>query len=269
MEGVLGRLSNRTALVSGAGRGIGRAIADALVREGANVVYADIDPGITKVAEGAKERIGSTESGKAIGAKLDVTDRGQTRAAIELAVQSFGALNIMFNNAGINKPMNFLDVDEENWNSIVRVNGFGVLVGMQEAAKQMIKQGAGGKIINTASIAGRQGYDNIAPYCASKFAVVSLTQSAARALASHNITVNAFAPGVVNTPLWEQLDKDLMALGVSSAPGQAIAEFSAGILRGRAASPADITGTTTFLASADSDYMTGQVVMIDGGMVLV
>jgi meso-butanediol dehydrogenase / (S,S)-butanediol dehydrogenase / diacetyl reductase len=269
MEELLGRLSNRTVLVSGAGRGIGRAIADALLKEGANVVYADIDAGIAKVAEGARERIGAGESGKAIGAKLDVTDRAQTRAAIELAVHSFGALNIMFNNAGINKPMNFLDVDEENWNSIVRVNGFGVLVGMQEAAKQMIKQGSGGKIINTASIAGRQGYDNIAPYCASKFAVVSLTQSAARALATHNITVNAFAPGVVNTPLWEQLDKDLMALGVSSKPGQAIAEFSAGILRGRAASPADITGTTTFLASADSDYMTGQVMMIDGGMVLV
>jgi len=119
----------------------------------------------------------------------------------------------MFNNAGINKPMNFLDVTEDNWNLIMKVNGLGVLIGMQEAAKQMISQGTGGKIINTASIAGRQGYDNIAPYCASKFSVISLTQSGARALARHNITVNGFSPGVVATPLWEQLDKDLIAIG--------------------------------------------------------
>ena len=175
----------------------------------------------------------------------------------------------MFNNAGVNKPMNFLDVTEENWDWIMQVNGLGVLIGMQEAAKQMIAQKSGGKIINTASIAGRQGYDNIAPYCASKFSVISLTQSGARALAKHNITVNGFAPGVVDTPLWEQLDKDLMELGVSERPGQAMQDFSAGILLRRAALPADITGTTTFLAAADSDYMTGQIIMIDGGMVLV
>ena len=99
--------------------------------------------------------------------------------------------------------------------------------------------------------------------------MVSLTQSAARALAQNNITVNGFAPGVVNTPLWEQLDKDLMEIGASQRPGQAIAEFSAGILRGRSATPDDIVGTTTFLAAPDSDYMTGQIIMIDGGMVLV
>ena len=164
-----------------------------------------------------------------------MTERKQVKAAIDKAVAEFGSLDVMFNNAGLNKPMNFLDVTEDNWNLIMKVNGLGVLIGMQEAAKQMIKQGKGGKIINTASVAGRQGYDNIAPYCASKFSVVSLTQSGARALAKNNITVNGFAPGVVNTPLWEQLDKDLMELGASQRPGQAIAEFSAGILRGRAA----------------------------------
>jgi meso-butanediol dehydrogenase/(S,S)-butanediol dehydrogenase/diacetyl reductase len=103
----------------------------------------------------------------------------------------------------------------------------------------------------------------------SKFAVVAITQGAARALAAHDITVNAFAPGVVATPLWEKLDKDLMDIGDSERPGQAMEEFSAGILRGRAADPADVAGTARFLASTDSDYMTGQVVMIDGGMVLV
>lgn len=265
----MGRLSNKTCMVTGSARGIGRAIGDILLREGANVVYADRDPGIADVAAKAAERVGAETSGKAVHAVLDVTDRGQTKAAIAKAAADFGSLDVMFNNAGLNTPMNFLDVTEDNWNLIMKVNALGVLIGMQEAAKQMIKQGTGGKIVNTASIAGRQGFDNITPYCASKFAVISLTQSGARALAKDNITVNGFAPGVVNTPLWEQLDKDLMAIGASERPGQAIAEFSAGILRGRAATPEDIAGTALFLASADSDYMTGQIVMIDGGMVLV
>jgi meso-butanediol dehydrogenase/(S,S)-butanediol dehydrogenase/diacetyl reductase len=265
----MGRLSNRTCMVTGSARGIGRAIADVLLREGGNVVYADRDPGVSDVAAKARGRVGGETAGKASFAIVDVTSRSETRAAVEKAVGEFGSLDVMFNNAGMNKPMNFLDVTEENWDQIMRVNGLGVLIGMQEAAKQMIAQGTGGKIINTASVAGRQGYDNIAPYCASKFAVVSLTQSGARALARDNITVNGFAPGVVNTPLWEQLDKDLMAIGASQRPGQAIAEFSAGILRGRAATPEDIAGSALFLASPDSDYMTGQIIMIDGGMVLV
>jgi meso-butanediol dehydrogenase/(S,S)-butanediol dehydrogenase/diacetyl reductase len=133
----------------------------------------------------------------------------------------------------------------------------------------MIHQGDGGKIVNTASIAGRQGYPSFAPYCASKFAVVALTQAAARGLAEHDITCNAFAPGVVDTPLWTALDKDLMTIGDADAPGQAMADFAAPILRGRVAVPADITGTALYLASGDSDYLTGQVIMIDGGMVLV
>lgn len=265
----MGRMSGRNCLVTGAARGMGRAIADDLLREGGNVVYADIDDGIGEVAAAATERVGTDGIGRAVGTTVDVTDRQQVRAAVELAAKEFGELNVMFNNAGINKPMKFLDVTEDNWDMIMKVNGLGVLIGMQEAAKQMIKQGKGGKIINTGSIAGRQGYDNIAPYCASKFTVVSLTQSGARALAGDNITVNGFAPGVVNTPLWEKLDQDLMEIGASERPGQAIADFSAGILRGRAATEADIVGTTTYLAAPDSDYMTGQIIMIDGGMVLL
>lgn len=188
---------------------------------------------------------------------------------IEKTVAEFGRLDVKFNNAGVNKPMNFLDVTEDNWNFVMGVNGLGCLIGMQEAARQMIAQGGGGKIVNTASIASRQGFDNVAPYCASKWAVVSLTQSGARDLAKHDITVTGFAPGVVATEMWEQVDEDLMRIGASAKPGEAMEAFSADILRGRVATPADITGTTTFLASRDSDYMTGQIVMIDGGMTLV
>ena len=191
----MGRLSGKTCIVTGAARGIGASIADALLREGGNVVYADLDDHVTIFAGKAKDRA-HAQDGRAIGVKLDVTDRKQVRAGIERAVKEFGALHVMFNNAGLNKPMNFLDVTEDNWNLIMKVNGLGVLIGMQEAAKQMIAQGTGGKIVNTASIAGRQGYDNIAPYCASKFSVISLTQSGARALAKNNITVNSFSPGV-------------------------------------------------------------------------
>jgi meso-butanediol dehydrogenase/(S,S)-butanediol dehydrogenase/diacetyl reductase len=199
---------------------------------------------------------------------VDVADRPQVRDVIRRTVDEFGELNVIFNNAGVSKPERLLDISEDSFNRIMRVNGLGVLIGMQEAAKQFIDQGGGGKIVNTASIAAREGFPDFAHYCASKAGVVSMTQAGAREWAEHDITVNAFAPGVVETPLWEDLDR-VFAERDHKATGQAMAEFSAGILRGRTATPDDIVPTALFLASADSDYMTGQVVMIDGGMVLV
>lgn len=259
-------VEGRVCIVTGAARGIGRAIGEALLDEGARVCFADRDAaGARAVAEANRARRGDV----AIAATVDVRDRAQVRAMIADTVAAFGRLDVMFNNAGINKPMNFLDVTEENWTLIMEVNGLGCLIGMQEAARQMIAQGGGGKIVNTASIAARSGFGNVAPYCASKWAVVSLTQSGARDLGKHDITVTGFAPGVVATEMWEQVDRDLMDIGAAHRPGQAMEEFSAGILRGRVAQPSDITGTTTFLASRASDYMTGQIVMIDGGMTLV
>jgi len=265
----MGTMTGRSCIVTGAAQGIGRAIGEALLAEGADVCFADLNGDKAAEASAANEQRASDNGGKTMSVAVDVTDRQQVQAMIGETVANFGKLDVKFNNAGVNKPMNFLDVTEENWNFIMKVNGLGVLIGMQEAAKQMIEQGSGGKIINTASIAGRQGYDNVVPYCASKFAVVSMTQSGARDLAKHDITVTGFAPGVVATELWETLDKDLMDIGASERPGQAMEDFSAGILKGRAATPADITGTTTFLASPASDYMTGQIVMIDGGMELI
>ena len=263
----MGRVSGRSCIITGAAQGIGRAIAEALLDEGASVCFADIN-GI-KVAEVASLNRSTHGESRVTHAQVDVTDRETDRAMIDHTVATFGKLDVKFNNAGVNKPMNFLDVTEENWRFINDVNGLGCLIGMQEAAKQFIRQDTFGKIINTASIASRQGFDNVAPYCASKFGVVALTQSGARDLAKHNITVTGFAPGVVDTEMWEQVDQDLMEIGAAERPGQAMEEFSAEILKGRVAKPQDITGTTTFLAAPDSDYMTGQIVMIDGGMTLV
>ena len=163
----MGRVADRVCIVTGAAQGIGRAIAEALLDEGAKVCFADINAEkVAGVAEANRSRTPDL-AGSITSHAVNVTDREQVRAMIAHTVATFGRLDIKFNNAGVNKPMNFLDVTEDNWNFIMGVNGLGCMIGMQEAARQMIAQGTGGKIINTASIASRQGFDNVAPYCAS------------------------------------------------------------------------------------------------------
>lgn len=257
----MGRLEGKRIVITGAGSGMGRAFAVAFAQHGAAVGVLDRS---LDAARAVSAEIGE----QAVALHADVSSRSQVADALDRFAGQVGGLDVMFNNAGFNKPMPFMEVTEDNWHAVMDVNGLGTLIGIQEAARRMIPSGAG-KIVNTSSIAGRQGYPSFAPYSASKFAVNALTQAAARALAEHGITCNAFAPGVVDTPLWEQLDRDLMAIGDSSRPGEAMAGFAATILRGRAAQPADIVGTALYLASSDSDYLTGQVLMIDGGMVLV
>eukprot|EP01037_Dinobryon_pediforme_P015628 gene15628-15774_t len=258
-------LQGKSIIVTGAGRGIGAAIAFDLARKGARVAVADLnlESAVSVAQDIAKD------GGQAIAVAVNVANRESVKSMIAKVVEYFGQLDVMFNNAGISKTITFLDTTEADFEKIMAVNGLSVLICTQEAAQQMIAQGRGGKIINTASIAGKQGYPLFAAYCASKFAVVALTQSAARALAEHNITVNCFAPGVVKTELWTQLDQEFIALGITKDAGQAINEFSSSILLGRPSSPADIVGTTSFLASKASDYATGQTFMIDGGMVLI
>jgi meso-butanediol dehydrogenase / (S,S)-butanediol dehydrogenase / diacetyl reductase len=267
----MGRVEGKVVVVTGAAQGMGRAIAHTCVKEGAKVVFADMnDAGAREAAEAAVQAF----SGEAIGMALDVRSRDQTAAVVAEAASRWGRLDVMFNNAGVNRPQKFLETTKENWDFIMDVNGWGVMIGMQEAAKQMILQGRqgelAGKIVNTGSIVGKAGLDpNVVPYSISKYGVAALTEMGAREFASHDITVNSYAPGVVDTPLWETLDEQLMELGVSDKKGQAMKDFSAGILRGRAATPADIVGTALYLASSDSDYMTGQTIMIDGGMVFL
>lgn len=257
-----GRVESKTVVVTGSGSGIGAAIARGLAAEGANVVLADLN---LEAAESVAREI-SSAGGSALAVNVDVTSRRDVRAGLAAAVERFGRLDVWFNNAGMNTPMPFLEITEENFEQIMRVNAVGVLIGIQEAAKRFAEQGGPGKIVNTASIAGRTGFASFAPYSASKAAVISLTQAAARDLAPKGITVNGFAPGVVATPLWTKLDSDLAAMGAADAGFDSMASQ---ILLGRPAQPADIVPTALFLASADSDYITGQIIAIEGGMILV
>lgn len=260
-----GIVEGKVIIVTGAGRGLGASIARDLAENGARVVVADVNKdGANEVAAAIRDGGGS-----AIGAVVDVSDRTAVKGMIAEAVNKFGRLDVLFNNAGISQTCPFLEVTEEDFNRIVKINTLGVLIGTQEAAKQYIAQGGGGKIISTTSIAGKQGWPDYAHYCVSKFGVVSLTQSAARALASHKITVNCFAPGVIDTEIWKALDDDARRYGVTKNPDDLIKSFTQNILLGRAAQPEDLIGVTRFLASDAASYITGQTIMVDGGMVLI
>jgi meso-butanediol dehydrogenase/(S,S)-butanediol dehydrogenase/diacetyl reductase len=259
------RVQDRVVIVTGGAGGIGSAAARAIAAEGAKVLVADLD-------ELAARRIADAivaDGGTADAIGVDVTDRHEVQTMIQRAVDAFGELNVIFNNAGMNRPRDFMEVDEENFEKIVRVNTWSVIVCTQEAAKQMIAQGHGGKIINTGSIAGRQGFWDFTPYCVAKFGVLAVTQATARGLIEHGITVNAFAPGVVDTPMWIGLNEDIRAIHDQPADADPMRDFATGTLIGRPAAPEELAPFLVYLASAESDYMTGQMYMVDGGQVLV
>jgi meso-butanediol dehydrogenase/(S,S)-butanediol dehydrogenase/diacetyl reductase len=264
------RLEGKNVLVTGGAQGMGAAVAEHYAAQGASVCVGDLNvDGVNAVAEKI-----NANGGKATAVRLDVTQRDDLTAAVAHTVDTFGSVNVMLNNAGINKPLLFLDITEENWHQIMDVNALGVLLGMQEAAKQMIAQGPmeNGqpyKIINVGSILSRQAFLDVVPYSCSKHAVLAMINGGAKALVEHNITVNGYGPGVVATELWAQLDKDLVEIGMFEKEGQSMDQLAEDmILMKRYSYPEDIVGTASFLASSESDYMTGQLLMIDGGMVI-
>jgi meso-butanediol dehydrogenase/(S,S)-butanediol dehydrogenase/diacetyl reductase len=261
----MGRVQDRVVIVTGGAGGIGAAACQAIAAEGGKVVVADLDATAARTVADAIVANG----GSATSVGVDVTDRPQVQAMIQFAVETFGALNAIFNNVGMNRPRNFMDIDEANFNEIVRVNTWGVIVCTQEAARQMIAQGAGGKIVNTGSIASRQGYWDFVPYCVAKFGTLAITQATARGLIEHGITVNAFAPGVVDTPMWVGLNEDIRAIHDQPADTNPMHDFATGTLIGRPASPEELAPFLVYLASSESDYMTGQMYMVDGGQILV
>ena len=262
------RLTGKHVMITGAARGMGAAIAEHYAAQGAKICVADVNlAGCQEVVARIK-----ASGGQAIAAKVDVTKRDQVKAAVEATAEAFGSINIMLNNAGVNTPLMFLDITEENWHQIMDINALGTLIGMQEAAKQMIKQGKQSepyKIINVGSILSRQAFDDVVPYACSKHAVLAMINGGAQALAAENITVKGYGPGVVRTELWEQLDKDLVAIGKFEKEGQSMDQLAEDmILMKRYSYPEDVVGTASFLASGESDYMTGQLIMIDGGMIM-
>lgn len=254
------RLDGKVVAVTGAGSGLGAAFAVALAREGARIGVLDLDAGRAEHTV----RAVSDAGGQAVAYAVDVSERDEVRAALKGVTDRFGRLDVMFNNAGITLSTPFLEATESDFRKLHDVNVIGVLVGTQEAARIFIGQGGGGKIINTCSIASRQARPNFAAYAASKFAVHSLVQSGARALAEHGITVNGFAPGIVDTAVWEAASG-----GDTGRRQEMFEEYATRIPVGRVAQPQDLAPTAVFLAASDSDYITGQVVMTDGGMEMV
>jgi len=261
----MGRVQDRVVIVTGGAGGIGRAACRAIADEGGKLVVADLDEDAARAV--ADEIVAA--GGMATSVHVDVTKRADVQAMIRAAVETFGELNVIFNNAGMNRPRGFMEVDEENFEQIVRVNTWGVIVCTQEAARQMIAQGSGGKIINTGSIASREGFWDFVPYCVAKFGTLAVTQATARGLIEHGITVNAFAPGVVDTPMWVGLNEDIRAIHEQPPDADPMREFATGTLIGRPASPDEIAPFLVYLASPESDYMTGQMYMVDGGQILV
>ena len=254
------KLEGKVAIVTGGAQGMGRAIALRYAQEGAKVVIGDLKH---TDAQNVVEEI-SSKNGKAIAVGVDVRNQEQVQALIEVAVHEFGGLDILVNNAGVGKIIPFLETTEQDWNFMFDINCKGLLWCSQAAARIMIQQGRGGKIINLASQAGRRGEAYVLAYCASKACVISMTQSIALALAEHKITVNAIAPGVVNTPFWEEVDKQFAK--ISNLPiGEPKRRAVASIPLGRIEQREDVAGVAAFLASSDADYITQQCINVDGG----
>lgn len=253
----LGRLEGKVALITGAARGIGAGFAEAYVREGARVVIGDIN----------LER--ATETAKAMGPQvsavfLDVTQQAAIDAAITSIESSHGGLDILVNNAALFDLAPIVEITRESYDRLFAINVSGTLFMMQAAAKSMIARGKGGKIINMASQAGRRGEALVAVYCATKAAVISLTQSAALNLIQHRINVNAIAPGVVDGEHWDGVDA-LFAKYENRPLGEKKRLVGQGVPFGRMAIPDDLSGMAIFLASAESDYIVAQTYNVDGG----
>jgi len=251
------RLAGKSALITGAARGIGLAFAKAYVAEGAQVAIADID---IDRARAAAESIGP----EAIAVELDVSDRQSMRAAVLETVTRFGNVDILVNNAAIFTAAPLVEITVEDYQRVFDINVKGTLFMMQSVSRHMINNGTKGKIINMASQAGRRGEPLVAVYCASKAAVISLTQSAGLNLIEHGINVNAIAPGVVDGEHWDGVDA-FFAQHEGKQPGQKKKEVGEAVPYGRMGRAEDLTGMAVFLASSDADYIVAQTYNVDGG----
>jgi len=255
-------LRGKVALVTGAAQGIGRGIALRLAKDGADIAIVDFNAGKMAAVAVEIEELGR----KATTFKADIGNRAEVYAAVEHTEKTLGGLDIMVNNAGIAQVDPIADVKPDVVERILRINIQGVLWGIQAAAAKFKSLGHKGKIINASSIAGHDGFEMLGVYSATKFAVRALTQVAAKEYASDGITVNAYCPGIVGTDMWVEIDKRFSEL--TGAPiGETYEKYVGGIALGRAQTPDDVAALVSYLAGPDSDYVTGQAIITDGGIV--
>lgn len=253
----MNRLKDKTALITGAARGIGTAFAKAYVSEGARVAIADIN---FDAAKKTAAEIGDS----AIAVQMDVTQQNSIDTAVTETIQKLGHIDILINNAALFTAAPIVDIERENYERVFAVNFSGSLFTLQAVAKHMIERGKGGKIINMASQAGRRGEALVAVYCATKAAIISLTQSAGLDLIKHGINVNAISPGVVDGEHWDGVDA-FFAKYENKAPGQKKTEVGKAVPFGRMGVAQDLTGMAVFLASNEADYVVAQTYNVDGG----
>jgi D-sorbitol dehydrogenase (acceptor) len=251
------KLEGKVALVTGGARGIGKAIAARYVAEGARVAVADLD---IAAAQETAQALGLD----AMAVALDVTKLPSINAVVATVVRQFGGIDILVNNAAVFDLAPIVEVTEKSWDLLFAVNTKGLFFTLQAVAKQMIAQDRGGKIINIASQAGRRGEALVSTYCATKAAVISLTQSAGLDLIKHRINVNGIAPGVVDTPMWAEVDA-LFAKYEHRPIGEKKRLVGEAVPFGRMGLPEDHAGAAVFLASSDSDYVVAQTLNVDGG----
>jgi meso-butanediol dehydrogenase/(S,S)-butanediol dehydrogenase/diacetyl reductase len=258
-----GKLAGKVVVVTGAARGIGRAISLQLARDGATIVAADLN------REGAAAVAAEIEGagGRAAGMWVDVTDETGPSYLVTQTAAQFGRVDVMVANAGIIHVKPLVDLSAADWDATFAVNVRGVFLSFQAAARQMIAQGGGGRLLATASIAAKMGSPFQAHYQASKSAVVGLVRSAAWEFGSHGITVNCYCPGVVETDMWQYIDRERGQL-LGRSPGQLFKEMAGRSPLGRTEVPEDVAPLVSFLASEESRFITGQAINVCGGIVM-
>jgi meso-butanediol dehydrogenase/(S,S)-butanediol dehydrogenase/diacetyl reductase len=255
-------INEKVAFVTGAAQGIGQAIATRLANDGADVALFDLKEDGLQETKSLVETAGR----RAIVIGGDVTDKASLEAAVNRTVEELGGFDIMINNAGIAGVGAVEDISEADFDRTFNINVKGVLFGIQLAAAKFKELNQGGKIIVATSVAAHDSFPMTGLYSATKFAVRGLIQAAAKELGAFGITVNGYSPGIVGTGMWKQLDRDFAAL-TGAEEGATFKKYVEGITLGRASTPEDVAGFVSYLAGPDSDYMTGQTPLIDGGIV--